>query len=212
MVTPECEHPSRLAACTLVSRRPAPSWGLINVCPVSAWQSWCRPDDQLHTPHLPLRHSWRCCQYTDAGFRQALSPGQAAHASGLLSPPVPWCAETGFVLGSTQAPQRSSTRRLSAILAQFRTRLPPAPASRESPPLPADCDLLAVAAPAADVLCCSLQPLQLVFYGDDVAVEQFQGDCEHPGCAAGPAVFQKYFGEWRSAAFGITGRQRAPCA
>ena len=52
-----------------------------------------------------------------------------------------------------------------------------------------------------------LQPLQLIFYGDDVTVEQYQGDCEHPGCAKGPAVFKKYFGEWRSAAFGITGVQ-----
>ena len=50
-----------------------------------------------------------------------------------------------------------------------------------------------------------LQPLQLIFYGDDIVVEQFQGDCQHPGCASGPAVFKKYFGEWRSAAFGITG-------
>lgn len=62
------------------------------------------------------------------------------------------------------------------------------------------------------VTCRLLQPLQLIFYGDDVTVEQYQGDCEHPGCAGGPAVFQKYFGEWRSAAFGIAGAQqpRAP--
>lgn len=65
------------------------------------------------------------------------------------------------------------------------------------------CWLFAVS--AADILSWSSQPLQLIFYGDDVTVEQFQGDCEHPGCAEGPAVFQKYFGDWRSAAFGITG-------
>ena len=61
-------------------------------------------------------------------------------------------------------------------------------------------------------VCRLLQPLQLIFYGDDVTVEQYQGDCEHPGCAEGPAVFQKYFGEWRSAAFGITGARLAPRA
>jgi hypothetical protein len=50
-----------------------------------------------------------------------------------------------------------------------------------------------------------VQPLQLIFYGDDIVVEQYHGDCKHPGCTNGPAVFKKYFGEWRSAAFGIAG-------
>ena len=61
------------------------------------------------------------------------------------------------------------------------------------------------------ILCCRVsQPLQLIFYGDDVTVEQYQGGCEHPGCAKGPAIFKKYFGEWHSAAFGIAGAYPDP--
>ncbi len=45
--------------------------------------------------------------------------------------------------------------------------------------------------------------------GDSIT-EQWRGTiygnpCDRPGCPEGPDIFKRYFGQWRSAAFAISG-------
>ena len=50
-------------------------------------------------------------------------------------------------------------------------------------------------------------------WSGDSITEQWRGTiygnpCDRPGCPEGPDIFKRYFGQWRSAAFAISGTAR----